>query len=789
VTDFDDFDWVDSTSGRGRGKNGPSDSELPRTYDQPRGTDRSGESARPASPGQSRGVSLNSQAPGPRGSAPSRGPVGRGGPARPGGPSGPRNGGRRPRRTIWSQLVAAWRSLFKIIGALPRALLIGVGVVVFFVSLTMVMDSALYYNKVHAGVNVATQGLGGKTYDQALGLVDQKAKELRTQPITLVSGSKTWKVTPEDVGQIIDPDATVTAAMQASRKSNLIADLARRFRLYFSDDNLSLVGEVDKEKLAAFVATITGPLDVRPINMRLSVQSDKVETVQGVPGYVVDQEKLRALLMEALFSHNTTQIQVPMMTKSPEVVAASTDAAVAQVQTMLSGDVRLTYLAPVPPATTTPTSVDGQTTSAPTVEQAIPATPQQTTTTTMLKTPTGDQPFYSKTETFGPEEIKDYLDYRVKDLNGVNVLVPFISPDKMRPFFSKIEGPMTVAAVDAYFYTDGANALRMKGKEGTSLDHEATAAALTTAALSNDNRSATAQRKNIEPDFTTAEADAMGITTLLGEWTEVYDKGTPAREWNVRLATAKIAGPLTKVTGSPFIDAFGDVWNVSVKQIGNRIIAPGEEFDFAKTLGPRTPEAGFALAKGIVDGSLEDVYGGGICQVSTTLFNALLQAGLKITERHNHSIFITHYPAGMDATVTGGGKPLNLKFVNDTPNYIWLYGTSDGTTTRFVIYGTSDGRKSKMKVSKRYDVTKNSGSTITTLDETLGFNSTTVVFDGQDGFKLNLTRVITWPNGSTTSETWISQWSVMTKKVAFPTAGMEPVSPNTATTLTRPPGN
>jgi vancomycin resistance protein YoaR len=679
------------------------------------------------------------------------------------------------------------RNLFKKIAALPRPILIGIAAFVFLVFFTMFIDSALYYNKVHAGVSMAQQSLSGKTYDQALSLLDQRVKELRTQPITLVKDSKTWTVTPEELGQVIDPDASVNVAMQATRKSNLITDLARRFSLYFDGDNLSLVGEVDEQKLDAFLARIAGVLDTPPHNMRLSIQGDTIETVQGLSGYVVDKVRLRAQLMETLFTHNTDQVQVPMMSKAPEVVADNTDEARTKVGTMLSADVQLTYLAPVP--TATPPSIVGQTAATP-IEQTATTIAQQTTTTTMLKTPAGDKPFYSKTETFTPEEIRDLLDYKAEDRSGVKVLVPYVSGEKMRPFFSKIEGPMTVPAVDAYFKTDdGVSPYVVDGVRGQGLDHEATAAALTAAALSNDNRSATAQRKDFDPEFTTEEAKAMGITTLLGEATQVYDKGTPSRVWNVRLATARICNPSVRVTGTPTVDpVYGDVWGANLYSWGNRLIAPGEEFDFAKTIGPRTPEAKFLGAGGIVDGRIEtDVLGGGICQVSTTLFNALLEAGVKITERWNHSIYIDHYPKGRDATVTGGGEPKNLKFVNDTPNYIWLYGKSDGVTTRFVLFGTSDGRKAKMTVSEPYDVTKNSGSTITTVNDTLGFNSTSIAFEGQDAFKLELTRVITWPNGSTTSETWISKWSVMTKIVAFPPSGAPPVSPNTATTLPGPP--
>jgi vancomycin resistance protein YoaR len=728
----------------------------------------------PAPSGRPYGSSSNSRPQGPRGSAPSRLPARSGGPSRPGGSSGPGNS-RHSRRTIWSQLDKGVRSLLKKIAALPRPVLIGIGVLVFFVILTMVIDSALYYNKVHAGVSVAGQSLSGKTYDQALTVLDQKAQELRTQPITLVRDTKTWTVTPEELGQVIDPDATISVAMQVTRKSNLVADLARRLALYFSDENLSLVGEVDQTKFDAFVAKIAEVLDVAPQNMKLSIQSDKIETVQGVPGYVVDQDQLRGQLMEALFAHDMTQIQVPMMAKAPDVVADSTADAETQVGTMLSADVQLTYLAPVPiPTTPTPS---GEQTTATTVEQTPTTTVQQTTTTTMLKTPTGDKPFYSRTETFTPSEIKDLLDYRTEMREGTRVLVPYISAEKMRPFFSKIEGPMAVPAVDAYFYTDGVNPLIAKGVQGKGLDHDATAAALTEAALTVDKRSATAQRKDVDPEFTTEEANAMGIATLLGEHTEVYDKGTPSRVWNVRLATTKISNPFVRVTGTPTTDAWGDVWGASIEGSGNRLIAPGEEFDFAKIIGPRTKEANFLGAGGIVDGRIEnDVLGGGICQVSTTLFNALLNAGVKITERWNHSIYIDHYPKGKDATITGGGEPKNLKFVNDTPNYIWLYGSSDGITTRFVLFGTSDGRKVKLDVSPEYDVEVNSESTITVLDSNLPWNSTTVAFAGQNAFKLKLTRLITWPNGSTTSETWVSQWGMKPKIVAFPTTG-------TATTI------
>ena len=152
-----------------------------------------------------------------------------------------------------------------------------------------------------------------------------------------------------------------------------------------------------------------------------------------------------------------------------------------------------------------------------------------------------------------------------------------------------------------------------------------------------------------QPDFTTEKAKAETFHDSLSTYTTKYV--CPAnRQTNVRIAT---------------------------QYATNVFLAPGQEFNFDKQIGPRTASRGWKLAPGITGpNTLEDVLGGGICQVSTTMFNAVFEAGLKVTERHNHSIFINHYPLGRDATVTGGGK--NLRFVNDTGHYIWIRGTSTG---------------------------------------------------------------------------------------------------------------
>jgi len=243
----------------------------------------------------------------------------------------------------------------------------------------------------------------------------------------------------------------------------------------------------------------------------------------------------------------------------------------------------------------------------------------------------------------------------------------------------------------------------------------------------------------------------MGIKDKLSSYTTPPYAGSSNRQVNVRITT---------------------------QYASDVMLAPGDVYDFDKQIGPRTAARGYKLAPGIVGpGKLEDVYGGGICQVSTTVFNAAFFAGLKITERRNHSIYIDHYPKGRDATVSDVSP--NLRFVNDTPNYVLIRGSSDGVVTIFSIYGTSDGRKVTYTTSDFYNIVTR--GSVTTKDPTLGTGTTRVNHGGQDGKQCLVTRTITWPDGRTKVDKFYSTWPALDKQIAVGTAT------TTATTSTTEP--
>ena len=126
------------------------------------------------------------------------------------------------------------------------------------------------------------------------------------------------------------------------------------------------------------------------------------------------------------------------------------------------------------------------------------------------------------------------------------------------------------------------------------------------------------------------------------------------------------------------------------------VIAPGETFSYDKVLGWVTLAKGYQNGQVIFGNSIGNVPGGGVCQTSTTMFRAAVNAGLPIVKRQNHSWDVHYYQDwhGVDATVYPPGK-VDLMFTNDTPGYILVhaYADSDNEMAFFELYGTDDGRK------------------------------------------------------------------------------------------------
>ena len=229
--------------------------------------------------------------------------------------------------------------------------------------------------------------------------------------------------------------------------------------------------------------------------------------------------------------------------------------------------------------------------------------------------------------------IAELLSLPVAGATGVAIAGP-----GAEAWFAKLRKTVERPPADATFRPVGDGTIAVvPAKDGLAVDVAATAKALLAAAVVPNERTATLVVRTAEADRTTVEAQAMGIERRLASYTTLY-AGTPDRITNLQLGASLLNGAL---------------------------VAPGGTFSFNDRVGERTIERGFRPAPVIIKDEYEEDVGGGVSQVATTVFNAAWEAGLKIAERNPHSLYISRYQLGRDATVNY--PDLDLKFINDTP--------------------------------------------------------------------------------------------------------------------------
>jgi vancomycin resistance protein YoaR len=229
-------------------------------------------------------------------------------------------------------------------------------------------------------------------------------------------------------------------------------------------------------------------------------------------------------------------------------------------------------------------------------------------------------------------------------------------------YFAALARRVERRPVDARFAVSGESVGLLPAKPGTELDVERTARALLRAATSRANRTAELTVVRAAPERTTAEALAMGVDRRMSIY-KTYNAGTSDRITNLRLGVTALDGTL---------------------------VPPGGIFSLNEAIGERTAERGFRSAPVIIGNEYEEEIGGGTSQVATTVFNAAWEAGLRIIERNPHSLYISRYQLGRDATVYW--PSLDLKFVNDTKDWVLVKGFAEYDGIAVGIYGGEDRR-------------------------------------------------------------------------------------------------
>jgi len=268
----------------------------------------------------------------------------------------------------------------------------------------------------------------------------------------------------------------------------------------------------------------------------------------------------------------------------------------------------------------------------------------------------------------------DFASHLQLKLRG-NEIVLEVNPLMLKAKFAEQAAMLEQSPKNAIFQYDGTRVTKfVPHQTGVAIDWDVIAQDLR-ASLDSKSETITVATKDAEPEIKLESLNTLGINELIGVGSSDF-KGSPKNR-------------IHNIT-------------VGMNSLKNVLIAPGETFSLMKTLGEIDGEAGYLQELVIKDNKTQAEYGGGLCQIGTTVFRAAMGAGFPIVERRNHSYQVGYYfengVSGTDATIYDP-KP-DFRFLNDTGHWVLLDPHMDGAILNFKFWGTPDGRKASRTIPK-----------------------------------------------------------------------------------------
>ncbi len=252
------------------------------------------------------------------------------------------------------------------------------------------------------------------------------------------------------------------------------------------------------------------------------------------------------------------------------------------------------------------------------------------------------------------------------------------------------------------------------------------------------------------PEKTKLELEEKLFADTLGTYSTNFSSSSANRASNISLATSSIDGT---------------------------ILMPGEVFSFNDTVGERTTSRGYKSAGAYVAGETVDQVGGGICQVSSTLYNSVLLSNIEIVSRRSHQMTVSYVPMGRDATVNWGTT--DFKFKNNTEYPIKITGTINGRNVTISVVGTATIENMEVKIeTSTVSVLEPAVEIVEDAEKEVGYTHTK---QGSKGYVVDAVRVV-YSNGAEITREKLTRsrynpkktvTTVGTKVVEIPTAPVE----------------
>jgi vancomycin resistance protein YoaR len=489
-----------------------------------------------------------------------------------------------------------------------------VGVLVLIGAIVLGLAFAGSPERLPAGSEIAGVDVSGLTAGQARSLLEKRSHELASVPVVFTAAGKHWRVKPSSVVLDVDWRAAVEAAQRQGEGFGPFRGLKRLGVRVFGGEVVP-TSRIYQSAVDTYMGKFARGVDEASIEPSLVLRGSEPDIVPGRNGLILDRAAAEKVFVQGLTALSRKPVPIPLKVDRTQLSAKDLVGAKVKAETALSAPVDVAY------------GPGGWHLSVRKIAR-------------LLELPSN-----------GDTEVR-------------------LAGPRANRFFANLKKRVDHTPKDAGFAIGARNVVRVApAQPGRTIDMQATTRNLMAALLSPTTRKADLAVTTAQPERTTADARAMGITGLVGAY-ETFYGGVPNRIHNVQLVA---------------------------RMIDDHYIAPNEEFSFNKTTGDRSEAKGFLEAPVIINGELKTGLGGGVCQVSTTTFNAAYEAGLPITDRTNHALYISHYPQGRDATVNY--PDTDLKFVNDTGHWLWLRTFVSPSSLTVALYGTPQHRRVESEVS------------------------------------------------------------------------------------------
>ena len=292
----------------------------------------------------------------------------------------------------------------------------------------------------------------------------------------------------------------------------------------------------------------------------------------------------------------------------------------------------------------------------------------------ILKTASEGMELKTRTQTFkvSPEELQKWIEPYQRDYSGET---DFRLNSMMTDYLNTLSPLINIEPVNAKFtFANNRAQVFVPSSSGKKLNLEKSIVSVGTVVLEN-GPSAELAVEIVEPEITLDKINNLGISTLLGRGESDYGHSSAARIHNIKIGMSKFNGVILK---------------------------PGAEFSFNNLLGPVEEREGYQAELVIKNGGLVREFGGGLCQVATTVFRSAILSGLEIKERKPHSFPVQYYnPQGFDATIYPG--IVDLRFINNTESHALIQTRLIGSRLRVEVYGSNPGKEVAMEGPFQYD--------------------------------------------------------------------------------------